>query len=54
MKENLEIEYHMISLRSMNAKTLAEREQAEADRRQFEKKYPDFADELYFRARTEY
>jgi len=52
--EDLERKFHKISLRRMFAKTPAERKQAEADRRQFEKKHPKLADELYFRARTEY
>lgn len=51
---SLEDDYQLLRLKRMFAETPAEEKQAEADVRQFEKEHPDIADDVYFRARTEY
>ncbi|MCL2687768.1 MAG: hypothetical protein FWE58_04465 [Methanobrevibacter sp.] len=52
--DDLEKEYHEISLRNMIAKTPAERKEAEKDREKFIKEHPDVADEIMSRRWTEY
>jgi len=47
-------EYKFLRLKRMAAKNPAEEKQAAFDVRQFEKEHPDIADDVYFRARTEY
>jgi len=51
---NLEDKYKLLRLKEMAAKTPAEEKKTAEDVKQFEKEHPDIADDVYFRARTEY